>query len=167
MASDNRSLAEFDLTGIPPAPRGVPKIKVTFRVDENGILSVEALDLGTQRGQSIEVRPASGLSEAEIHGLIDEGERFKETDQLRKELAELSNQAQTLIYTSEQALEGYADLIGQDEADGVRGHVNVLRQALESGVDLEAMRQAYAQLEAATFAIAESLYAEEDEAETG
>jgi molecular chaperone DnaK len=160
MAADNRSLAQFDLTGIPPAPRGVPKIKVTFRLDENCILSVEATDLGTLRTQSIEVKPTSGLSTEEIAGLIDEGERFKETDQLRRELAELNNQAQTLIYTSEQALEGYADLIGEDAADGVRQHVEVLKQTLESGVDLASMRHAYAQLEAATFAIAESMYGE-------
>jgi molecular chaperone DnaK len=158
MAADNRSLAQFDLTGIPPAPRGVPKIKVTFRVDENGILSVEATDLGTLRTQSIEVRPTSGLSTTEIAELIEEGERFKETDQLRRELAELNNQAQTLIYTSEQALEGYADLIGEEAAEGVRQHVEVLKQTLESGVDLASMRHAYAQLEAATFAIAESMY---------
>jgi molecular chaperone DnaK len=158
MAADNRSLAQFDLTGIPPAPRGVPKIKVTFRIDENGILSVEATDLGTGRSQSVEVRPTTGLSTEEISGLIQEGERFKETDKLRRELAELNNQAQTLIYTSEQALEGYADLISQEAADGVRQHVEVLKQSLESGVDLASMRQAYAQLEAATFAIAESMY---------
>jgi molecular chaperone DnaK len=158
MAADNRSLAQFDLTGIPPAPRGVPKIKVTFRVDENGILAVEATDLGTQRSQSIEVRPTSGLSTEEISSLIEEGGRFKETDKLRRELAELSNQAKTLIYTSEQALEGYADLISEEAAEGVRQHVEVLKQALESGVDMDSMRQAYAQLEAATFAIAETMY---------
>jgi molecular chaperone DnaK len=158
MAADNRSLAEFDLTGIPPAPRGVPKIKVTFRIDENGILSVEATDLGTMRSQSVEVKPTSGLSQEEIGGLINESERFKETDKLRRELAELNNQAQTLIYTSEQALEGYADLISEEAAEGVRQHVEVLRQTLESGVDLASMRHAYAQLEAATFAIAESMY---------
>ena len=158
MAADNRSLAQFELTGIPPAPRGVPKIKVTFRIDENGILSVQATDLGTTRSQSVEVKPTSGLSGDEIVTLINEGERFKETDKLRRELAELNNQAQTLIYTSEQALEGYADLISQDAADGVRQHLEVLKQTLESGVDLASMRQAYAQLEAATFAIAESMY---------
>jgi molecular chaperone DnaK len=158
MAADNRSLAQFDLTGIPPAPRGVPKIKVTFRIDENGILAVQATDLGTMRSQSIDVRPTSGLSTEEISGLIGEGERFKETDKLRRELAELNNQAQTLIYTSEQALEGYADLISPEAAEGVRQHVEVLKQTLESGVDLASMRHAYAQLEAATFAIAESMY---------
>jgi molecular chaperone DnaK len=158
MAADNRSLANFDLTGIPPAPRGVPKIKVTFRVDENGILSVEATDLGTQRSQSIEVRPTSGLSTDEIAGLVEEGDRFKETDKLRRELAELSNQAKTLIYTSEQALEGYADLISEEASEGVRQHVEALKHALESGADMATMRQAYAQLEAATFAIAEAMY---------
>ena len=142
MAADNRSLAQFDLTGIPPAPRGVPKIKVTFRIDENGILSVQATDLGTMRSQSVEVRPTTGLSGEEIASLINEGERFKETDKLRPE----------------QALEGYADLISEDAAEGVRQHVEVLKQTLESGVDLASMRQAYAQLEAATFAIAESMY---------
>jgi len=158
MAADNRSLSNFDLTGIPPAPRGVPKIKVTFRVDENGILSVEATDLGTQRSQSIEVRPTSGLSTEEIAGLVEEGDRFKETDKLRRELAELSNQAKTLIYTSEQALEGYADLISEEASEGVRQHVEALKHALESGADMATMRQAYAQLEAATFAIAETMY---------
>jgi len=110
------------------------------------------------RAQSGAVRPTPGLSSDEIAHLSSEGERFKETDKLRRELAELNNQAQTLIYTSEQALEGYADLISQDAADGVRQHVEVLKQTLESGVDLASMRQAYAQLEAATFAIAESMY---------
>ncbi len=164
MAVDNRSLAQFDLTGIPPAPRGVPKIKVTFRVDENGLLSVEATDLGTNRTQSVEVRPASGLSQDEIDDLIDEGDRFRETDMLRRELAELSNQAQTLIYTSEQALEGYADLIGEEAADNVRQHVEVLQQALDGGGDLDQMRRAYADLEAATFAIAEAMYGADEEA---
>src|SRR6185369_4896467 len=109
MATDNRSLARFELTGIPPAPRGVPKIQVSFRIDANGILSVEAKDLGTGRVQAVSVRPTSGLSEAEIGRLVSEGERFKETDEIRKTLAELRNQAETLIYTTEQALEGYAD----------------------------------------------------------
>jgi molecular chaperone DnaK len=162
MAADNRSLAHFDLTGIPPAPRGVPKIKVTFRIDQNGILSVEATDLGTRRSQSVEIKPTSGLTPEEITTLIEEGDRFKETDRLRRELAELNNQAQTLIYTSEQALEGYADLIGEQEAAGVRQHIEVLKQTLDNGAALEAMRQAYAQLEAATFAIAEAMYGKEE-----
>ena len=159
MAADNRSLARFELTGIPPAPRGVPKIQVTFRIDANGILSVEATDLGTGRTQAIE-RHADERPQPRTRstGSVDEGEQFKETDELRRDLAELRNQAETLIYTTEQALEGYADLLGEDAAEGVRQHVEVLKQALDSGVDMDSMRQAYAQLEAATFAIAESMY---------
>src|SRR6185295_824673 len=107
MAADNRSLAKFELTGIPPAPRGIPKIQVTFRIDANGILSVEAKDLGTGRKQNVSVKPTSGLSEAEIGRLVDDAAKFKETDELRRVLAELRNQAETLIYTTEQALEGY------------------------------------------------------------
>jgi molecular chaperone DnaK len=167
MAADNRSLAKFELTGIPPAPRGVPKIQVSFRIDANGILSVEAKDLGTGRVQAVNVRPTSGLNEAEIGRLVSEGERFKETDEIRKTLAELRNQAETLIYTTEQALEGYADLLGQDRVDGVRADVAALKESLESGADLQGIRDAYARLETATFQIAEAMYGGADGASGG
>jgi molecular chaperone DnaK len=163
MASDNRSLAKFELTGIPPAPRGVPKILVTFRIDANGILSVEAKDLGTGRSQNVSVKPTSGLSEAEIGRLVDDAVKFKETDELRRVLAELRNQAETLIYTTEQALEGYGDLLDAERIDGVRGDVAALRDCLESGADLQTIRDAYARLEAATFQIAEAMYGPSDE----
>ncbi|HVU00614.1 MAG TPA: molecular chaperone DnaK [Polyangiaceae bacterium] len=161
MAVDNRSLAKFELTGIPPAPRGVPKIQVTFRIDANGILSVEAKDLGTGRTQAVSVRPTSGLNEKEIDKLVTEAERFKETDELRKNLAELRNQAETLIYTTEQALEGYGDLISAEKVEGMRQDLTVLKDSLESGADLQAIRDAYARLEAATFQIAEAMYGTE------
>src|SRR5262249_33024514 len=105
MSADNKSLARFELTGIPPAPRGLPKIQVTFRIDANGILSAEAKDPGPGRSQAVNVTPTSGLNQAEIERLVAEGERFKETDELRRDLAEMRNQAETLIYTTEQALE--------------------------------------------------------------
>jgi molecular chaperone DnaK len=158
MAADNRSLARFELTGIPPAPRGVPKIQVTFTIDADGLLSVEALDLGTKRKTAVQVRPTSGLSEAEIQGLVTAGERFRSTDQLRRELAELKNQAQTLIYTSEQAIEGYGDLVPPETSDAIREDVALLRETLESGADLTAIRSAYSKLEAATYALAEAMY---------
>jgi molecular chaperone DnaK len=158
MAVDNRSLARFELTKIPPAPRGVPKIQVGFRIDANGILSVEAKDLGTGRTQSLTVKPTSGLNEQEISGLVAQGEQFKETDQLRKELAELKNEAETLIYTSEQAIEGYGDVVGQEAAQRIREDVALLRQTLESGADLPTIREAYAQLENSTYALAEAMY---------
>jgi len=158
MAADCRSLARFELTGIPPAPRGVPKIQVTFRIDENGIVRVEAKDLGTGRKQEVKVTPTSGLSPEEVDRLVDEGDRFKETDKLRRELAELRNQAETLVYTTEQALEGYADLLDAALLEEVSGNCAALRKLLEGGGDLEALRSAYALLEASAFRIAESMY---------
>ncbi len=163
MAGDNRSLARFELTGIPPAPRGVPKIKVSFRVDANGILSVQATDLGTNRSQSVSVTPASGLSQAEVDSLVREGEQFKEADELRRELAELKNQAETLIYTTEQALEAYADLLPPEKVDGVRDGVATLKVMLESGADLASIRDCYASLENATYEIAEAMYGGEND----
>ena len=159
MAVNNRSLARFELTGIPPAPRGVPKIQVTFRIDANGILSVEAKDLGTGRTQAVSVTPTSGLQPDEIDKLVIEGEKFKETDQLRRDLAEMRNQAETLIYTTEQALEGYADLLEPDKLEKVRGEVELLKKMMETGATLDSLRGAYAQLENSTFEIAEAMYA--------
>jgi molecular chaperone DnaK len=158
MAADNRSLARFELTGIPPAPRGVPKIQVTFRIDANGILSVEAKDLGTGKSQTVSVTPTSGLTHAEIERLVDDAEKYKATDQLRRDLAELRNQAETLIYTTEQALQGYADLLDSEKVQSVQAYVEELKQLMEGGGDLESLRQAYARLENATFEIAEAMY---------
>jgi molecular chaperone DnaK len=158
MAADNRSLVRFELTKLPPAPRGVPKIQVTFRIDANGILAVEAKDLGTNRTHSIEVKPASGLTQAEVESLVQDGDRFKETDQLRRELAEWRNQAEALIYTTEQALEGYADLLPPEKVVSMRADVLALRSLLEKNADIDAIRTAYAALEQATFEIAEAMY---------
>jgi molecular chaperone DnaK len=158
MAADNRSLARFELTGIPSAPRGVPKIQVTFRIDADGILHVEATDLGTNRTQSVSVTSNSGLTKGEIDRLIEEGERFRETDEMRRQLAETKNQAETLLYTSEQALEGYADLLSEEARIAIQSDIDVLREALDSGAGPHEIREAYARLEAATFAIAEEMY---------
>jgi molecular chaperone DnaK len=161
MAADNRSLARFELSGIPPAPRGVPKIQVMFQIDANGLLSVKATDMGTGRSQAVGVQPSSGLTTEEVEKLVVEGEKYKESDVLRRELAELSNQAETLIYTTEQALEAYADLLSEEHAKEVSQHVDRLRRALESGADFTSIRDAYAQLENATFALAEAMYGSE------
>ncbi|MGZ3474049.1 MAG: molecular chaperone DnaK [Polyangiales bacterium] len=158
MAGDNRSLANFELTGIPPAPRGVPKIQVTFKIDANGIVSVEAKDLGTGRATSINVTPSSGLSKDDVERLVTEAEKHKTGDALRREMAELKNQAETLLYTTEAALEGYRDLVEASVLEGLREDVNSLRANLQSASDVEAIRNAYQKLESTTFSIAESLY---------
>lgn len=158
MAADNRSLARFELTKIPPAPRGVPKIQVTFRIDANGILSVEAKDLGTGRSQVINVTPSSGLTQAEVDKLVSEGDQFKEADRVRRELAEMRNQAEALVYTTEQALDGYSDLLAPEKVVAMRGDVLALRSLLDSNADLDTLRNAYTVLEQATFEIAEAMY---------
>ena len=158
MSADNRSLAHFELTGIPPAPRGVPKIRVTFRVDANGILQVEARDMGTNRSQVVKVTPTSGLSPEEIERVVGEGERFRAMDKLRKEIAELRNQAESLLYTTSQALDGYADLLEASAIEEVRERAARLRGALDASSGLDEIRLAYQELESAAFQLADSVY---------
>ncbi len=158
MAIDNRSLARFELTGIPPAPRGVPKIQVAFRIDADGLVSVEAKDLGTGKAQSVRVRPTSGLSQDEIDKLVGDAETFKQADEVRRELAELRNQAETLLYTTEAALEGYADLVEAKMIEDTRSLTQSLKHLLAGQGDLSQIRDAYQKLEAVTFAIAEKMY---------
>ncbi|MDQ2646652.1 MAG: molecular chaperone DnaK [Myxococcota bacterium] len=158
MAQDNTSLSHFELTGIPPAPRGLPKIQVTFRIDANGILAVEARDLGTGKVHAMSVTPTSGLSQTEIDRLIKEGDKYKESDELRRNLAEARNQAETLIYTTDQALEAYVDLLKPEQLENVKARVEALRKILGTGASLDAIRSAYSELESATFELAEAMY---------
>jgi molecular chaperone DnaK len=158
MAADNRSLNRFELTGIPPAPRGLPKIQVSFRIDADGIVSVEAKDLGTGKAQSIKVKPTSGLSQDAVDKLVTDAERFKYADELRRELAEVRNQAETLLYTTEAALEGYADLVEAKMLEDAKSLVGELRGLLDSQADLAQLRDSYQKLEAVTFGIAEKMY---------
>jgi molecular chaperone DnaK len=167
MVADNRSLANFELTGLPPAPRGIPKIKVTFQLDANGVVNIEAKDLGTGRAQAMKVTPTSGLSHEEVERLVTEGERHKLADEVRRELAELRNAADTLLYTTEQALEGYVDLVDAATLEDARTVAAELRVRLTQQADTRAIRDAYQRLEAITFAIAEKLYGEPIEAAPG
>jgi molecular chaperone DnaK len=158
MAADNRSLARFELAGIPPAPRGVPKIQVAFRIDANGIVSVEARDLGTDKVQTIRVKSTSGLSQQQIDGFVADADKFKTADELRRELADVRNQAETLLYTTEAALEGYANLVDARMLEDTRTLAEVLRKLLDGPGDLAQIRDGYQKLETLTFAIAEKLY---------
>ncbi len=158
MAADNRSLARFELAGIPPAPRGVPKIQVTFKLDADGIVSVEAKDLGTGKAQTVRVKPASGLSQSDVDKLVVDAEKFKDDDEGRRELAEVRNQAETLVYTTEAALEGYADLVDQEMLEQARDLAGALRKSLDANTDVSSIRDAYQKLEAITFQIAEKIY---------
>ncbi len=158
MAKDCQSLARFELTGIPPAPRGVPKIEVLFNVDENGILSVEATDLGTKRKEKVEIKPTSGLSTDDVDRLVLEAEQFKEADAQRRDFAELRNMADTMLFTTEQAVEGYGELIEEKMRAGVIEACAHLRTLIDAGADAQTIRQAYGKLETAAFVMSETLY---------
>jgi molecular chaperone DnaK len=162
MAADNRSLARFELSKIPPAPRGVPKIQVTFSVDAEGILSVEAKDLATGRSQAVSVTPTSGLTREEVDRLVSEGAQFKETDEQRRNLAEVRNQAEAMIYTTEQALGSYADLLPAERLVSVKLDLDALRDLLANNGNVSEIRASYAALEQATFEIAEALYGKDE-----
>jgi molecular chaperone DnaK len=158
MAADNRSLARFELTGIPPAPRGLPMIRVTFRIDENGVVSVDAKDLGTGRAQAVRVQPSSGLSKDEVEARVAEAERNRKADDERRRYAELKNQAESLLHTTEQALEGYAELVSAEELERASQAAKKLRAVIEAHGNEATMRVAYQELEAVNFALADALY---------
>jgi molecular chaperone DnaK len=158
MAADNRTLARFELTGIPPAPRGVPKIQVTFKIDANGVVEIAAKDMGTGRVQQMKVTASSGLTQEDVDRIIAEGEATANEDTERKALAELRNQAESLLYTSDAAVEGYRELVAEERIDDLRSRCQNLRAALDGGATRAELQEAYQSLEATTFQIAESLY---------
>ncbi len=158
MAADNRSLGRFELVGIPPAPRGVPQIEVTFDIDANGIVHVSAKDLGTGKKQAIQITGASGLSEADIDRMVRDAEGTRESDMRRRELAELKNNADGLIYTAEKSMREYADKLSDREMDQIENAVYELREVMK-GDDVRAIRAAIDELNKASHKLAETMYA--------
>ncbi|MCS7149625.1 MAG: molecular chaperone DnaK [Caldimicrobium sp.] len=157
LAKDNKSIAKFDLVGIPPAPRGVPQIEVTYDIDADGILHVTAKDLGTGKEQSIVVRPSSGLSEEEIQRILKEAEQFSEEDRKKKELAEVRNQADSLIYSVEKTLKELGDKVSEDLKKDVQEKIKQLRDTMETD-DINAIKRASDELTQASYRLAEMLY---------
>jgi molecular chaperone DnaK len=117
MAVDNKSLGRFELVGIPAAPRGVPQIEVTFAIDTDGVVSVEAKDLGTSKSQEIRVTVSSGLTEDEVNRLISEAEEHADSDSKQREFVELQNSADGLIYSTERTLEEFAEYVSDEERE--------------------------------------------------
>ncbi|MFS8630592.1 MAG: Hsp70 family protein, partial [Bacillales bacterium] len=140
MAADNKSLGRFQLTGIPPAPRGVPQIEVTFSIDANGIVNVRAKDLGTNKEQSITIKSSSGLSEEEIQRMIKEAEENAEADRKRKEAAELRNEADHLVFTTEKTLKEVEGKVDEAEVKKAREAKDALKAALEKN-DIDEIRK--------------------------
>ncbi|WP_375768229.1 molecular chaperone DnaK [Archangium gephyra] len=160
MAVDNKTLARFELVGIPPAPRGVPQIEVSFDIDANGIVHVSAKDLGTGKVQQVRVVGNSGLSEAEIQAMISDAQANQSTDKLKKELAELRNNADSLIYTTEKSLEEYGNVLQEKDREEIKADVERLKE-LFKGMDAAAIKEAYQRLETSAYRIADALYADQ------
>ena len=158
MAADDKTLGRFELVGIPPAPRGVPQIEVTFDIDANGIAHVSAKDLGTGKTQQIRITASSGLSEAEIQRMIKDAESNKTDDQRKRELADLKNNAEGLIYTTEKSLEEYASVLKPQDLEEIRSDLEALKQALPSN-DPAAIKDALVRLEGSAYRIADAIYA--------
>jgi molecular chaperone DnaK len=149
MAADNKLLGEFDLVGIPPAPRGLPQIEVTFDIDANGIVTVSAKDKATGKEQNITIRSSGGLSEADIQKMVQEAELHAQKDQERKALIDIRNNADTTIYSIEKSLGEYRDKIPAEVASEIEAAIADLRQEMASD-DIEKIK---AKLEAANKAV--------------
>ncbi|MFP4458156.1 MAG: molecular chaperone DnaK [Candidatus Zixiibacteriota bacterium] len=166
MAGDNKSLGRFDLTGIPPAPRGVPQIEVTFDIDRNGILNVSAVDKATGKKQEIRIEPSSGLSEDEIDRMTKEAEKNKEEDKKRRELIEAKNQGDALAYKTEKELKEHGDKIDESEKKELQDAVDALKEAI-TGDDLEDIKTKTETLTQKWHRIAEKMYKDAGGAQQG
>jgi molecular chaperone DnaK len=159
MAADNKLLGLFSLVGLPPAPRGVPKIEVRFDIDANGILNVHAKDLGTGKEQKITITSSSGLSKDEVEKAVREADSNRSNDSKRREAVEAKNQLDTLVYSTEKLLEENGDKIGASEKSSIESAVTDAKKVLESkSGDAEALKKAAADLQKASYKIAEVLY---------
>jgi len=157
MANDNKLLGQFDLVGIPPAPRGMPQIEVTFDIDANGIVHVSAKDLATQKEQSIKITASSGLSKEEVEKLVRDAQSHTEEDMKRRKAAEAKNQADNLLYQTEKNLKEHGDKISGDDRTKIEEAVTALKKAME-GTDPDAIESATQALTTASHKLAEEMY---------
>ena len=157
MASDNKSLGTFRLDGIPPAPRGVPQIEVTFDIDANGILSVTAKDKGSGKEQSISITGASTLSDTEVEKMVKDAEANAAADKEKREKIDLKNQSETLVYQAEKQLAELGDKVSADDKSKVEGFTKELKEAIEKD-DTAAMKSVLEQLQQALYAAGASVY---------
>ncbi|QND67611.1 molecular chaperone DnaK [Mesorhizobium loti] len=147
MAADNKALGQFDLVGIPPAPRGVPQIEVTFDIDANGIVNVSAKDKGTGKEHQIRIQASGGLSDADIEKMVKDAEANAETDKKRRALVEARNQAEALLHSSEKSLKEYGDKVSEGDRTAIADAITALKAATEGddAADIEAKSQALAE----------------------
>jgi molecular chaperone DnaK len=158
MAADNKTLGQFELMGIPPAPRGIPQIEVTFDIDANGIVHVSAKDLGTGKEQSIRITASSGLSDEEIKKMVKDADAHAAEDKKRRELAEVRNQLDSLIYTTEKSLKEYGDKVDAGDKQAIEDAIAKGKKAMESN-DVGAIKSAQEELTRSSHKLAEAMYA--------
>ena len=160
MAGDNKLLGQFDLVGIPPAPRGVPQIEVTFDIDANGIVNVSAKDKGTGKEQQIRIQASGGLSDSDIEQMVQDAEKFADEDKKRRESAEARNQADSLVHATEKQLEEHGDKIDASLKSEVEEKVAALKTALEGddATDINAKAQDLSQ---SAMKMGQSIYEQE------
>jgi molecular chaperone DnaK len=164
MAAYNKSLGKFQLTGIPPAPRGVPQIEVTFDIDANGILSVSAKDLGTAKEQKIEIKGGSGLDESEVEQMVKDAEAHAEEDRKLRELAEARNLAENSAYQAEKQVEEMGDQLDDATKQEINDAIAAVRATLDSD-DVEEIKSKTDALQAAFHKVSEQIYAQASEAQ--
>ena len=157
MAIDNRTLGRFDLVGIPPAPRGMPQIEVTFDIDANGIVNVSAKDMGTGKEQSIKIQASSGLSEQEIKKMVKDADSHAEEDKRKKSLVEARNKADQMVYTTEKTLKDYGDKISDDEKKNIQDKIEKVKQTAK-GENADEINRSIDELMQASHKIAEQMY---------
>ncbi|RME69449.1 MAG: molecular chaperone DnaK, partial [Nitrospirae bacterium] len=167
LAADNKLLGVFELVGIPPAPRGVPQIEVTFDIDANGILHVSAKDLGTGKEQSIKITATSGLTEEEIQRMIKEAEEHAEEDRRKRELAEARNEADNLVYTVEKSLREYGDKLTEDERKAIEEALEECKRVKDTAQQASEIKEAMQKLTQASYKLAEHLYSGAQQAGAG
>ncbi|WP_375465859.1 Hsp70 family protein, partial [uncultured Methylobacterium sp.] len=158
MAADNKLLGQFDLMGIPPAPRGMPQIEVTFDIDANGIVNVTAKDKATNKEHQIRIQASGGLSDADIERMVKDAEANAEADKRRREVVEVKNQGEGLIHATEKSVREYGDKVSEVDKGGIETAMTALRTALE-GEDVETIKARTTDLMQASMKLGEAMYA--------
>jgi len=162
MSSDNKTLGRFELVGIPPAPRGMPQIEVTFDIDANGIVHVSAKDLGTGKEQAIKIESSGGLSEEDVEKMINDAEQFADEDKAKRESVEVKNQAETLIYSTEKSISDLGDKLPEEDKTKIEACSEQLKKSMETD-DIEAIKSDLEALTQASHKMAELLYSQQAE----
>ena len=158
MAVDNKILGQFNLEGIPPAPRGLPQIEVGFDIDANGIVSVSAKDKATGKEQQIKIQASGGLSEEDIKQMVKDAEAHASEDKVKKEIVEARNHADSLVYSTEKSLTEYGDKISAEEKQKIEADIAALKVALEKANDPEEIKKLTQELVQSSMKLGEAVY---------